>query len=39
MRRYQRPRARFLTAEAREALLVIAVICAAGAVSALAIAH
>lgn len=37
MRRYQRPRARFWTDEAVEILLLIAAICAAGAVAVLAL--
>lgn len=37
MRRHQRPRPRFWTDEAVEILLLIAAICAAGAVAALAL--
>lgn len=39
MRRHQRPRARFWTDEAVEILLIIAAICAAGAVAVFAIAY
>lgn len=39
MRHHPRPRARFWTAEAREALAVIAAVCALGAVAVLALSH